>query len=175
MDPGIEVDMPTLEALDATLVLQAGLVGAAALSGAAVDTVIAQSETVIQTLGRHPEASDQLKEAAQNLQLRAQGLQVLLEGPGQGGVAQQETVLPLSTLTSRLYTSTEAWTGPPTADQRRLTGQAHGDLTRLLADLRSVLLEDLPRLHRALAEEGIPWPAGDIPFLPENLLPPVTS
>jgi len=175
VDPGLEADNSTLEALDATLALQARLVGAAALSGTAVDTVIAQAETVIESLGRHPEAPDSLKEAARDLKHRAESLHVLLEGPGQEGIAQQETALPLSTLTTRLYTSTEAWTGAPTADQSRFTGQAHEDLVKLLADLRSLLREDLPQLRRIMDEAGIPWPAGDIPVLPKNLLPSVIS
>jgi hypothetical protein len=106
------------------------------------------------------------------LEAGARRLQVVLEGPGQGGIAQQETVLPLSTLVTRLYSTTEGWTHGPTADQSRFTNRAHRDLVELLAVLRPLLDRDLPELRRAMAEAGIPWPAGDAPVLPAGLLPP---
>lgn len=175
MDPGLSLDYEARTVLDATLELQAKLVGAAAISGAAVDTVLAQAGIVNQALARLPEVPGNLEGEAQALEARVQALHIRLEGPGQEGVAQQETTLPLTTMAGRLYSSTEAWTGPPTADQRLLTRQAHLEMVDLLADLRSLLNDVLPRLRRSMAEAGIPWPAGDIPILPENLLPPVIS
>jgi hypothetical protein len=175
MDPEVSVDRETRRALDSTLELQARLLGAAAISGAAVDTVLAQTGTVIETLDGHADAPGDLKGEALNLQAQARALQLRLQGPGQTGVAQQETVLPLSSITSRLYTSTEAWTGPPTADQLRFTRQTHQGMVDLLTSLRSLLEDDLPRLRQAMMEAGIPWPAGNAPNIPENLLPPVIS
>jgi len=105
----------------------------------------------------------------------ARRLRVALSGPGGGGVAQQETVLPLGTLVGRLYSTTESWTGAPTEDQRRLTRQAHEAMTALLADLRPLIENELRALRDALAEAGIPWPAGESPVLPDNLLPPFGS
>jgi photosystem II stability/assembly factor-like uncharacterized protein len=172
MDPGLSVAPGARRALDATLALQADLVSAAALSGSAVDTVLAQAGTVLESLARLPDASVTLTERARELEAGARHLQVVLEGPGQEGIAQQETVLPLSTLVTRLYSTTEAWTNRPTADQSRLTTRAHRDLVELLSRLRPLLERDLPGLRQAMAEAGVPWPAGDAPVLPDGLLPP---
>jgi hypothetical protein len=175
MDPALSVDQETRVALDSTLELQARLLGATAMAGAAVDTVLAQAETALQALEGRGDAPEELTGEAQDLHARAQALQLLLHGPGQTGVAQQETALPLSSVTSRLYSSTEAWTGPPTEDQLQFTNQAHQEMVDLLATLRLLLENDLPGLRQGMTEAGIPWPAGEVPNLPENLLPPVIS
>ncbi len=175
MDPGLSVDQEARRALDATLSLQAQLVGASAVAGAAVDTVLAQAGAVSQALEHISVVPAGLEGDARTLEARAQAMKVRLEGPGQQGIAQQEAVLPLSTITSRLYSSTEAWTGAPTAEQTRLTRRTHGEMVDLLADLRFLLNDVLPRVRRAMTEAGIPWPVGDPPVLPENLLPPVIS
>ncbi len=172
MDPGLSVADGARRALDAALALQADLVGAVALFGSAVDTVLAQAGTVLESLAGLPDAPGTLTERARELEAGARRLRVVLEGPGQGGIAQQETVLPLSTLVTRLYSTTETWTNRPTADQSRLTTRAHRDLVELLSRLRPLLERDLPELRRAMAEAGIPWPAGDAPVLPDGLLPP---
>jgi hypothetical protein len=171
MDPGLSVADEARRALDAALALQADLVGAVALSGSAVDTVLAQAGTVLESLAGLPDAPATLTERARELEAGARRLQVVLEGPGQQGIAQQETVLPLSTLVTRLYSTTEGWTHGPTADQSRLTNRAHRDLVELLAALRPLLDRDLPELRRAMEEAGIPWPAGDAPVLPPELPP----
>jgi hypothetical protein len=172
MDPGLSMADGARRDLDATLALQADLVGAVALSGSAVDTVLAQAGTVLESLAGLPDAPDTLTERALALEAGARHLQVVLEGPGQQGIAQQETVLPLSTLVTRLYSTTEGWSGGPTADQSRLTERAHGEVAELLAALRPLLDRELPELRRAMTEAGIPWPAGDAPVLPAGLLPP---
>ncbi|MDG2238753.1 MAG: hypothetical protein P8L30_00850 [Longimicrobiales bacterium] len=173
MDPGLSVADGARRALDAALALQADLVGAVALAGSAVDTMLVQAATVLESLAGLPDAPGTLTERARELEAGARRLQVVLEGPGQQGIAQQETVLPLSTLVTRLYSTTEGWTHGPTADQSRLTNRAHRDLVELLAVLRPLLDRDLPELRRAMAEAGIPWPAGDAPVLPAGLLPPL--
>jgi photosystem II stability/assembly factor-like uncharacterized protein len=173
MDPGLSVTDQDRRALDATLALQADLVGAAAVAGAVVDTVLSQVGTVMEALAGRPNAPDGVREGGQSLAAAARRLQVMLEGPGQLGTAQQETTLPLSTLVTRLYSTTEAWTGPPTADQNRLTYRAHRELADLLGVLRPLLETGLPGFRQAVMEAEIPWSAGDAPVLPEDLLPPL--
>jgi photosystem II stability/assembly factor-like uncharacterized protein len=175
MDPALAVDETTRAALDRTLALQADLVGAAAVVGPAVDTVAAQAEVVLEALPGHANVPPQVAARAQAVLAEAQRIRVVLSGPGGGGTAQQETVLPLGALVGRLYSTTEAWTGSPTEDQRRLTRQAHGDMAKLIADLRALIDNELPGLRQALAEAGIPWPAGDVPTLPDHLIPPYGS
>jgi len=173
MDPGLSVTEQDRRALDATLALQADLVGATAMIGAAVDTVLAQVGTALEGLAGLPNAPEDIREGAQALEENARALRVILEGPGQLGTAQQETILPLSTLVTRLYSTTEAWTGPPTADQNRLTHGAHRELADLLGVLRPLLEMGLPALRQEMVAAGIEWPAGDAPVLPEDLLPPL--
>jgi photosystem II stability/assembly factor-like uncharacterized protein len=172
MDPGLEVSGEVRRALDAMLELQARLVGAAAFSGAVVDTLLAQARVVRDTLATRTAAPSAVTERAAALEAEAHRLRVALHGPGELGVAQQETTLALSALVSRLYSTTEAWTGAPTADQRRLTLLAHRQMSELLAGVRSLLARDLPGLRQALGQAGIPWPASAAPTLPADLLPP---
>ncbi len=170
-DPALELADAVRRELDATLAVQAEMVGATAAAGAVVETLLAQTRTVLDTLEGRTDAPAALAKSADALLAHVQELNVILEGPGEGGIAQQETVLPLSTLVGRLYGTTEAWTGAPTADQTHLTDQARQQVTELLRRLASLLEQTLPDLRRDLAAAGIPWPAGEVPVLPENLLP----
>jgi hypothetical protein len=147
-------------------------VGASAVAGATVEALQAQVETVEALLERTPSAPGDLDEAARAFRAEARRLQVVLDGPGAAGLAQQETVVPLGSLVSRLYTSTESWTGSPTADQRDLTARAHGELAALFSDLRTLIDDALPALRRDLDDAGLAWPGGEAPVLPADLLPP---
>jgi len=171
MDPGLAVGEEVRVALDSILALQADLVGAAAVAGAVLDTLLSQARTVQDTLARRPGAPAGLPERAESLAADALRLRTVLRGPREEGIAQQETAISLSALVNRLYTTTEAWTGRPTADQNRLTGWAHGQLREVLAELRPLVERSLPTLRRALTDAGIPWPAGELPSLPQDLLP----
>jgi len=172
MDPALSVSRDHRGALDATLALQARLAGAAALMDAAVDSVLTQSGLMLETLYAAQDVRPGLLERTHDLEEEARRLRVILRGPGQEGVAQQETSLPLLSLVNRLYRTTEAWTGPPTEDQLRLTRKAHGDLMELMGDLRPLLNREIPELRQIMENAGMPWPAGDVPVLPDDLLPP---
>lgn len=174
MDPAVAVDPGARRALDETLALQARLAGAAARAGAAVDTVRAQAGRMLQALRASRDVRPGLLERTQELEAEADRLHVILQGPDQEGIAQQETSIPLASLVTRLYRTTESWTGPPTEDQMRLTGHARRELGALLSDLRAILDPELPELRQIMENTGIPWPGGDIPTLPENLLPAFT-
>jgi hypothetical protein len=162
-------------ALDRTLALQADLVGAAAVAGPVIDTVAAQAEVVLEALSGQGDVRAQVIARARAVLTEAQRIRVVLSGPGAGGIAQQETVLPLGALVGRLYSTTEAWTGSPTEDQRRLTRHAHRDMAKLIADLRALIDNDLSGLRQDFAEAGISWPAGEAPTLPDHLIPPFES
>lgn len=170
-DPALAVTPEVRRSLDATLALQARLVSAAALAGSVMDTVLDQTAAVLEALDQSRDVAGDLHIGARELEEEARRLQVILQGPGQEGIAQQETVLPLGSLVNRLYTSTESWTGAPTRDQARLTVRAHREVARLLQDLRHILEEGLPGLRQAMIGAGLPWPAGDPPRLPEELIP----
>ena len=172
MDPGLRVSETDRLALDRILALQARLVGAAAVAASVVDTLRSQAAAVgeaIATVGGGGIAADRLA----RLIPEVERLHTLLQGPGAGGVAQQETGLPLSTLVGRLYSTTESWTGAPTAQQTEFTVQAHRELADVLVRLRSILGQDLPGLRSALSEAGVAWPSGTTPVLPNDLLPPI--
>jgi hypothetical protein len=171
MDPGLAVEDDVRVALDSILAFQADLVGAAAVAGAVLDTLVAQLRTVQDTLSLRPNAPGGLAQRAETLAADGLRLRTVLRGPRQEGIAQQEASLALSSLVNRLYTTTEAWTGLPTADQNRLTGWAYGQLMEVLAELRPLVERGLPALRQALTDAGIPWPAGDPPSLPRDLLP----
>jgi photosystem II stability/assembly factor-like uncharacterized protein len=170
MDPGLTLSGADRLALDAALDLQAHLVGAASVAAAMVDTIIAHTRAVSESLSGMPDSPNQIREEVRALEDRAGALKIALDGPGQGGVAQQETTLPLSSLMSRLYRSTESWTGVPTADVSQLTNRAQIEMEQLFIELKDILASDLPRLQRLMLDAGIQWPAGDVPVLPENLL-----
>jgi hypothetical protein len=132
---------------------------------------MAQLHDVLEALAGQPGAPPRLVDRTRGMELRVADLLVRLRGPGEGGVAQQETALPLSTLVNRLYSTTEGWTGAPTDDQNRLTRWAHSELRELVSLLRPMLEVDFPGLRRELADAGIPWPTGDPPTLPDFLVP----
>ncbi len=171
-DPALEVAREELLAHDRLVALQARMVGAVAVAGAVIDTLIAQMETVREAVAASGSAGSALSAQALALGERAQAIRVRLDGLGQGGIAQQETALPLSTLVRQLYSSTESWSGRPTRDQSRITEGALTDLRTLLSGLRILLDDDLPRLRQALTEATLVWPAGDAPVLVNDLLPP---
>lgn len=170
-DPARTVTDAARRALDETLALQTALVGAASVARSVLDSLAAQAQAVSEAVGRQDPAPETVSEQARRLMNRVEALRTRLLGPGQSGVAQQETVLPLFSLVSRLYSSTEGWTGDPTNDQQRLTHHAHGAMAELLHELRNLTTTDLSALRRALTEAGMDWPAGEPPTIPENLIP----
>ncbi len=170
-DPELRVSAEERRAHDRTVALQARLVEASAVASAVVDEVLTQLSAVVTEAARVPAAP---ADEAAELQVRFRAWQVELEGPGAGGIAQQETTLPLETLVARLYSTTESWSGAPTADQARLTARAHGDLYLLLEGLRDALSTDLPGLREAMADVGVAWPAESLPTISTDLLPPPT-
>jgi len=40
---------------------------------------------------------------------------------------------------------------------------------------RALIHNEQPAIREALSEAGIPWPAGEPPILPDNLIPPFES
>ena len=54
----------------------------------------------------------------------------------------------------------EASTGLPTADQQRLTRQAHDQLKTVIERLNRVLAETVPAFNRALDGAGVSWTPG---------------
>jgi hypothetical protein len=171
-DPALRVSDEERQAHDGTVALQARLVEAVAVASAVVDDVLTQLAAVVTAAAEVPAAP---RDQAAALEARVRAWKVQLEGPGAGGIAQQETTLPLEALAQRLYSTTESWSGAPTADQARLTARAHGDLYLLLEGLRNALSGDLPALRDAMADRGVAWPAETLPTLPTDLLPPPTS
>jgi hypothetical protein len=171
MDPALSVSRDDRQALDATLALQARLAGAAAILDAAVDSVLAQAGLMLNTLHAAQDVRPGLLERTSNLEDEARRLRVILRGPGEEGVAQQETSLPLVSLVNRLYRTTESWTGPPTRDQLGLTRTAHGDLVDLVDRLRPLLDREVPEIRQIMENSGMPTPVVEIPVLPDNLLP----
>jgi hypothetical protein len=169
-DPAINLSSRDRRTLEDTLALQARLLSATYHAGVAIDASVEQTTALLEALEASG-ASDSLERSATLAADEAARLRVTLRGE-ELGVAQQETFLPLDDLVLRLYMHTEAWTGLPTPEQRRLTGVAHRDLETMLAELQPFLAETLPDLKRAAEAGGVDWPADELPApLPDGLIP----
>ncbi len=170
MDPAIEISARDRRDLETTLALQARLVTASYHAGKALDASVEQLEALRGRLDEEG-ASATLADEARAAADVATRLRVALRGE-ELGIAQQETYLPLAELALRLYMTTEQWTGAPGPEQRRLTGVAHRDLEKLLAELAPLLTTTLPALRLSAEAAGIAWPAEELPpALPDGLLP----
>lgn len=174
LDPAIKVAAKDLRAREAILALQAQLLNAAYLAATATDQAFEQTSTLLTQLedkGDDAVAAATLSPQAVNAAQEARRLRVALRGEALG-TAQQETYLPIADLALRLYMSTEAWSGGPSPEQRRLTESAHRDLSTVLKDLSAYLEQTLPDLRDALGSEGIVWPSSELPApLPAELIP----
>jgi photosystem II stability/assembly factor-like uncharacterized protein len=83
-----------------------------------------------------------------------------IRGEGSRGVAEQPQSVSLNDRVRQLYSEIEASTGVPTADQRRLTREAHDQLTAVVGRLNHVITDSLPSLNKALDGAGARWTPG---------------
>lgn len=171
MDPAVSVTDRDRRALETTLALQAQLLTASYHAGQAVDASVEQTAALLKALEEPGAANARLADAARAAADEANRLRVILHGE-QLGIAQQETFLPLADLILRLYMTTEAWSGPPSPEQRNLTRVAHRELEKLLGELQPLLADTLPGLRDIAASAGVAWPADALPApLPDGLIP----
>lgn len=171
LDPAIDISRRDRLRLEEVLSLQAKLLTATYHAGRAIDEGVAQTEALVSALG-NADAADDVIARAQGAADEARRLRVLLRGE-QLGLAQQETTLPLSDLTLRLYRTTESYTGAPGPEQVRLTEVAHRDVAALVGELQPFLSETLPALKVMAGEVGVSWPDGDLPApLADDIVPP---
>ncbi len=143
-----------------TLASQSSMVGVARAAEVTAREIVDQVTQALGALESHPDAPASLVERARALADGARQLLVDLRGPQQSGIAQQETSVPLASLVERLYSTTESWTGPPTADQARLTRWAYDRLVTAAANLDRLAQEAMPALRRELDEAGVVWTPG---------------
>ena len=168
-DPAVDVSRRDARERESVLALQADLLGATYHAGKAADAAVEQTTALVEQL----DSGDALMDAAQAAADEAKRLRVALRGETLG-VAQQETRLPLDDLTLRLYMTTEAVSGAPSPEQRKLTESAHRDLADVLADLRPFIADALPALKGKIEQAGMKWPAEALPDrLPDDLLPDI--
>ena len=159
-DPAIEIDAVDRRRLHDILTRQSEMVG---VSSAALTTARELAERLAaarRALEEMPTAAAELLSDTGALAEDVRGLLVRLRGPGQGGIAQQEAGLPLDTLVRRLYSTTEAWTGLPTADQEHLTGWAQGELQDVVDRLNELAGPRFSELGRRLQATGVRWSPG---------------
>lgn len=171
-DPALAPTADEAVRRDAVVALQTRLLQAAAWLEGALDGLsarLAEAAATVDAAGG--QAPSGLRTELAAIRDQAGSLLVRFRGPGGGGLAQQETVLPLTSLLRRLRGTTEDWSGPPTADQERLTRRAHLEMWRLAAEVRALVDDSLPGLQADLASAGLEWQAGPGPQLPDDLLP----
>ena len=143
-----------------TLVSQSSMVGVARAAEVTAREIVDQVSEAQRALERRADAPASVVEQARVLADGARQILVELRGAPQSGIAQQETRVPLAALVERLYSTTEAWTGPPTADQARLTRWAYDSLVDLVSNLDRLAQEEMPLLRRALDDAGVVWTPG---------------
>ena len=80
-------------------------------------------------------------------------------GETRGG-AEQRRRIPIASQVTRLYSSVEAATAVPTADQRRLILESREKLNEQVAKLNRLVSEALPALNDQLTQHGVSWTPG---------------
>lgn len=160
-----------------TLASQSSMVGVARAAEVTAREIVDQVTQALRALESHPDAPSSLVERARALADGARQLLVDLRGPEQSGIAQQEkgkaeTSVPLASLVERLYSTTESWTGPPTADQARLTRWAYDRLVTVAVNLDRLAQEEMPALRRELDYAGVVWTPGRALSAPTGLVHP---
>ena len=188
LDPAIKVSQKDLRARESTLALQTQLLNGAYQAATATDLAVEQTTALLAMLEARLADGDRdgdsgvdsqteskldptLLERALSAGEEARRLQIALRGETLG-TAQQETYLPITDLSLRLYMSTEAWSGMPSPEQLALTKAAHRDLSAVLDDLSVHLERELVELRDAVDAEGLTWPFDALPAaLPAKLIP----
>lgn len=148
-DPASSLNDAERRAWHDTLARQAALIAGVADATESVGAVLADARDALDAI-ENRDGPAELAELARSVARAARRFQVRLEGPGEGGIAQQEAALPLIPLVSRLYSTTEGWSGPPTADQANLTDWAERELAGLREELRALLEGEAAELGRRM-------------------------
>jgi hypothetical protein len=167
LDPGIQISSADSAALEEMLARQAALVTATHHAGPVIKASLEQTRALLKTL-EDGKAKRSLIDQAESARKEANRLNLVLNGE-EAGLAQQETVLALGELARTLYANTQGYTAAPDEAQRRLTEVAQRDVQRLYRDLAVFVSERLPALQRAVRDEGVAWPAADLPKMPSGV------
>jgi len=88
------------------------------------------------------------------------GILRAIRGEARRGVAEQPTSVSLNDRIRQVYSEIEASTGVPTADQQRLTRQAHDELKTVVERLNRMLTDSVPAFNRRLDGAGASWTPG---------------
>ncbi|MFT4767753.1 MAG: photosystem II stability/assembly factor-like uncharacterized protein [Glaciecola sp.] len=169
-DPALTVTDRERRAREKTLALQAQMLSASYHAAKAADAAVEQTTALLAALDESGTKAS-LRAEAQAVADEASRLHIALRGE-KLGTAQQETYLPLTDLTLRLYMTTESWSGLPSPEQQKLTQVALRDLHTVLGELQPFLADSLPALRSSADAQGVTWPADELPaVLPDNLFP----
>jgi hypothetical protein len=84
----------------------------------------------------------------------------------------QDEITQISRRLGQSYSSVQASTALPTADQSRIAQESYDGLAEQLGALRTLIKQDLPALQAQLEEAGVPWSLGRPLTMPNSALPP---
>jgi hypothetical protein len=142
-----------------------------AASRAVVDTMESiekEIEAARQALSHTPEAGASLEAEIRALEQELSTIREAMKGKSERSVAELPGRPPTADLIDQLYRATEAATALPTEDQKRLTREAHQELSEQVDELNRILGESLPELQHKLDAVGIRWtPGRPVPKPPE--------
>ncbi len=120
------------------------------------------------SLERHAEVPESLRHAARTLLAEADEILRQMSGGDTRGGAEQRRRMPIASQVTRLYSSMEAATALPTADQRRLILESREKLNEQVAKLNRLVREALPALNDQLTQHGVSWTPGRLIGLPPS-------
>ena len=112
------------------------------------------------SLERHPDVPESLRYTARTLLAEADEILGQMSGGETRGGAEQRRQMPIASQVTRLYSSVEAATAVPTADQRRLILESREKLNEQVAKLNRLVSEALPALNDQLTQHGVSWTPG---------------
>ena len=119
-----------------------------------------------------PAAAAPLGEKTSTLARDVEALLTELRGQAEEGVARTPGPLAVVDQLRQLYSTVEAATARPTAEQRRVAREAHDRLSRVVTGLNRLTQSSIPALAGELDQAGVRWTEGRPIRLPAVTLPP---
>ncbi len=158
-DPLIQITDAERKLWHDTVLTLGGMHRTARAALATVERVTTDLRTIRDHLAAQPGAEPLLAQH-QTIASEVTAIGRLLRGTPARGVALTPGPPALAQRVQQLYTTTEASTAPPTADQTHWTRRSHEQLAEVVTRVNRLLGETLPAFHRQLDQQGVTWTAG---------------
>ena len=125
-----------------------------------IEQLTASLRTVREAIAAKTGAAARLVGAEKTLSTEVAAINRVLRGDPPRGIALTPGPPALAQRVAQLYSTVEAATGLPTADQTRLTALSREEMAALVPRVNRLTQESLPAFQKQLAAQKIAWPEG---------------